>query len=78
MNGPDGPHVAGYDPDLASQLAAEAADIVRSLGFMAASRSRSIDLDNGASFDITDATARVIREDDSYLRFPETAPPNAS
>ena len=36
MNEPDGQHVAGYDPDLADQLAAEAADIVRSLGFMAA------------------------------------------
>src|ERR1700728_2994400 len=35
LNEPDGQHVAGYDPDLADQLAAEAADIVRSLGFMA-------------------------------------------
>jgi len=32
---PDGQHVAGYDPDLASILAAEAADLVRALGFMA-------------------------------------------
>jgi hypothetical protein len=36
LNEPDGQHVAGYDPALADQLAAEAADIVRSLGFMAA------------------------------------------
>lgn len=32
---PDGQHVAGYDPELASILAAEAADLVRALGFMA-------------------------------------------
>jgi hypothetical protein len=32
---PDGQHIAGYDPDLASILAAEAADLVRALGFMA-------------------------------------------
>lgn len=36
MNEPDGHHVAGYDPDLADRLAAEAADIVRALGFAAA------------------------------------------
>lgn len=35
MNEPDGQHVAGYNPDLTDQLAAEAADIVRALGFMA-------------------------------------------
>ena len=35
MNEPDGQHVAGYDPDLAETLAAEAADLVRALGFMA-------------------------------------------
>jgi hypothetical protein len=36
LNEPDGQHVADYDPDLADRLAAEAADILRSLGFMAA------------------------------------------
>lgn len=35
MNEPDGQHVAGYDPSLAETLAAEAAAIVRALGFMA-------------------------------------------
>ena len=35
MNEPDGQHVAGYDPDLAETLVAEAADLVRALGFMA-------------------------------------------
>ena len=35
MNEPDGQHVAGYDPTLAERLAAEAADLVRALGFMA-------------------------------------------
>lgn len=35
MNEPDGQHVAGYDPDLADTLAAEAAGLVRALGFMA-------------------------------------------
>jgi hypothetical protein len=32
---PDGQHIAGYDPDLASILVSEAADLVRALGFMA-------------------------------------------
>jgi hypothetical protein len=31
----DGQHVDGYDPELAGILAAEAADLVRALGFMA-------------------------------------------
>jgi hypothetical protein len=35
LNEADGQHVAGYDRGLADQLAAEAADIVRALGFMA-------------------------------------------
>ena len=35
LTGPDGQHVAGYDPKLAARLAAEAADLVRALGFMA-------------------------------------------
>ncbi len=35
MNEPDGQHLAGYDPDLAETLVAEAADLVRALGFMA-------------------------------------------
>lgn len=35
MNEPDGQHVAGYHPDLAETLVAEAAALVRALGFMA-------------------------------------------
>ena len=35
MNEPDGQHVAGYDRYLAETLVAEAADLVRALGFMA-------------------------------------------
>ena len=35
LNEPDGQHLAGYDPDLAETLVAEAADLVRALGFMA-------------------------------------------
>jgi len=35
LSEPDGQHVAGYDPDLAELLVAEAADLVRALGFMA-------------------------------------------
>lgn len=35
MSKPDGQHVASYDPDLAEMLVAEAAGLVRALGFMA-------------------------------------------
>lgn len=35
MNEPDGQQVAGYDPELARVLVAEAADLIRALGFMA-------------------------------------------
>lgn len=35
MNEPDGHHITGYDPAVAEQLVAEAADIIRSLGFAA-------------------------------------------
>lgn len=36
MSEPDGQHISGYDAVLAEQLVAEAADIVRSLGFASA------------------------------------------
>lgn len=32
---PEGQNIAGYDPDLAARLIVEAADLIRSLGFMA-------------------------------------------
>jgi hypothetical protein len=35
LSEPDGQHITGYNPALADQLAAEAADIIRALGFMA-------------------------------------------
>lgn len=35
MSEPDGQHISGYDPAVAEQLVAEAADIIRALGFAA-------------------------------------------
>ena len=36
MNEPDGQHISGYDPAVAGHLVAEAADLMRALGFTAA------------------------------------------
>jgi hypothetical protein len=36
LNEPDGQHISGYDPAVAGQLVAEAADLMRALGFTAA------------------------------------------
>ena len=36
MNEPDGQHISGYDPAVAGQLVAEAADLMRAIGFTAA------------------------------------------
>lgn len=36
MNEPDGQHKSGYDPAVATELVAEAADLIRALGFTAA------------------------------------------
>ncbi|KGM13993.1 nucleotidyl transferase AbiEii/AbiGii toxin family protein [Cellulomonas bogoriensis] len=36
MNEPDGQHKSGYDPSVATELVAEAADLIRALGFTAA------------------------------------------
>jgi len=36
LNEPDGQHISGYDPAVAEQLVAEAADLMRALGFTAA------------------------------------------
>jgi len=36
LNEPDGQHISGYDPAVAGQLVAEAADLMRAIGFTAA------------------------------------------
>ncbi len=35
MNEPDGQHHSGYEPDLAERFVAEAANLIRGLGFAA-------------------------------------------